>query len=97
MFGTLQFYSTDWSPRVLKLAVLAASAVFNVGVINPETHLVESFLACEVDYSNAVAILSVEQPLYPDKELGIFDDAARAAAEVEYHATPCLPKVNTPS
>jgi len=77
---------------VLKLAVLAASAVFNVGVINPQTHFVESFLACDVDYYKAVAILSVEQPLHPDKVLGIFDKTARAAAEVEYHAksTPCL-------
>jgi hypothetical protein len=79
-------------PSVLEVAVLAASAVFNVGVINPETHLVESFLACEVDYNKAVAILSAEQPLHPDKVLGIFDDNARIAAEVEYHATsaPCL-------
>jgi hypothetical protein len=77
---------------VLKLAVLAASAVFNVGVINPQTHLVESFLACEVDYYTAAKILSVEQQRHPDKVLGIFDDEARVAAEVEYHATsaPCL-------
>jgi len=77
---------------VLKLAVLAASAVFNVGVINPQTHLVESFVACEVDYNKAAEILAVEQPRHPDRVLGIFEDAARTAAEVEYHAdsTHCL-------
>ena len=32
------------------LAVLAAATVFNVGVINPGTHLIESYLICDVDY-----------------------------------------------
>jgi hypothetical protein len=84
---------------MLKIAVLAASAVFNVGIINPQTHLVESFLACDIDYNTAKAILSVEQPFHPDKVLGIFDNTARAAAEVEYHAksTPCLTTANAQS
>jgi hypothetical protein len=84
---------------VLKLAVLAASAVFNVGVINPQTHFVESFLACEVDYYKAVEILSVEQPRHPDRVLGIFDNDARIAAEVEHHAnsSPCLTAANAQS
>jgi hypothetical protein len=84
---------------MLKLAVLAASAVFNVGVINPDTQLIESYLACEVDYYTAVAIVAAEQPHHPHKMLGIFDDTARVAAEVDSHTTSraCLTSVNAQS
>jgi hypothetical protein len=66
------------------LAVLAAATVFNVGVINPDTHLIESYLICDVDYNTAVTLITAEQSHYPDKVLGIFDDDAKAASDLEY-------------
>ena len=64
---------------MLTLAVLAAAAVFNVGVVNPDTHLIESYLSCDVDYETAVAIVLAEKSHYLDKVLAIFDDDARTA------------------
>ena len=69
---------------MLILAVLAAAAVFNVGVVNPDTHLIESYLSCDVDYETAVAIVLAEKSHYPDKVLAIFDDDAKAASDLEY-------------
>ena len=66
------------------LAVLAAAAVFNVGVVNPDTHMIELYLSCDVDYDTAVAIVLAEQSYYPDKVLAIFDDDAKAASDLEY-------------
>jgi len=74
---------------MLTLAVLAAAAVFNVGVINPDTHLIESYLSCHVDYNRAVALITAEQSHYPDKVLGIFDDDAKAASDLENGARAC--------
>lgn len=73
---------------MLQLAVLTAAAVFNVGVINPGTHAVESYIACDIDYNTALATVSQEQPFYPDKVLAIFDDDARAA-NVQGKETAC--------
>lgn len=69
---------------MLTLAVLAAAAVFNVGVVNPDTHLIELYLSCDVDYETAVAIVLAEKSHYPDKVLAIFDDDARTASDLEY-------------
>jgi hypothetical protein len=66
------------------LVALAAATVFNVGVINPGTHLIESYLICDVDYNTAVVLITAEQSHYPDKVLGIFDDDAKAASDLEY-------------
>ena len=66
------------------LAVLAAAAVFNVGIVNPDTHMIASYLSCDVDYDTAVAIVLAEKPYYPDKVLAIFDDDAKAASDLEY-------------
>jgi hypothetical protein len=75
--------------KMLTLAVLAAAAVFNVGVINPDTHLIESYLSCHVDYNTAVALITAEQSHYPDKALGIVDDDAKAVSDLEYGARAC--------
>ncbi len=73
---------------MFKLAVLAAAAVFNVGVVNPDTHLIESYLACEGDHNTAVMMVSAEESHYPDKLLAIFDNDARFAGDIESNTTP---------
>jgi hypothetical protein len=69
---------------MLTLAVLTAAAVFNVAVVNPDTHLIESYLGCHVDYDTAAAIVSAEKSHYPDRVIAIFDDDAKAAMDLEY-------------
>jgi hypothetical protein len=70
------------------LAILASEPVFNVGIVDPDTHLIESFLVCGVDYNTAATVISDEEAQHLHKLLAIFDDTARFAGDNA--KIPCL-------